>query len=114
MVLSQGNIVYSRELFLRLKWVLCPIILMFPPIRLFSKSVYSSVAISANNLLRIRDYIITKPEQYNVIAIQNENNKELVVSIFALKRFFPRIKNKYFLTDTSRSEVLVVKLKKIK
>lgn len=64
---------------------------------------------SANNLLWIRDYIITEPEQYNVIAIQNENNKVLVVSIFALKIFVSRTKYKYFLTNTSGLEVLVVK-----
>ena len=109
MVLSQGNIVYSREIFFWLKWVLCPIILLFPPIRLFSKTFFSGVVMSANNLLRIRDYSIAKPEQNIVIAIKNENYKELVVSIFALKRFISQIKYKYFLINTSGLEVLVVK-----
>lgn len=109
MVLSQGNIVYSRELFLRLKWLLCLIIPLLFPIHLFSNTVRDGLAKSTNNLFLFRVYsIIRLPYNYD-IEIQKENNRKLVDSFFALTKFIFQRNYKYFLTDTSRSEVLVVK-----
>lgn len=109
MVLSQGNIVYSWKLFFRLKWVLCPIITLFPPIRIFSKTIYDGVVKSTNYILWFRSYSIILLFHNELVAMWNEFNRKLIISILTLKRFFSRIKNKYFLADTAGIEVLAIK-----